>query len=278
MYNSFRKKAVVGIGFVSLALLAQSVSADIVSFQQGLDNIFVTGYAGTEDNQIMDPGTGFQDANIGGRNTIQIGNASPITTRRSIIRFGGLGVMAGNYASIDSARIVFRKANGPTGGGTDGIEMYAISDVNAGWVEGNSQFVVTAGESSWNSTDHPNAWIGGGGGGTLGALQDTLLGVSGNDAANTFYSFDLDPALVNQWITGVNAGVVMKELLEIDGGGSGTDLQIEMYSSEFGAIADAPVRPRLEITYTVPEPATLVLLSLGGLVMLGRRSLRGSRS
>ena len=275
MYKSLGRTATVCLGFVSLALLAQPAPAVVVDFQQGLDNIFVAGYAGTEDNQIMDPGTGFQDSNIGGRNTIQIGNASSITTRRSILRFTGLDVMAGSYSSIDAARIVLRKANAPAGIGTDGMEMYAISDINADWVEGNSQFVVTAGESSWNSKAHPTPWIGGGGGGTLGSLQDTLPGVSGNDPVNTFYSFDLDPALVNQWITGVNAGVVIKELLEIDGAGSGTDLQIEMYSSEFGTIADAPVRPRLEITYTViPEPASVGLLGLGGLALLIRRGLR----
>ena len=277
MYNSLRKTSIVCLGFVSVGLLAQPVSANLVTFQEGGNNIFVAGYAGTDDNQIMDPGTGFQDANIGGRNAIQVGNASSITTRRSILRFGGLGVMAGSYASIDAARIILTKVNGPTGGGTDGMEMYAISDNNADWVEGVSQFVVTAGESSWNSKAHGTSlWIGGGGGGTLGALQDTLLGVSGNDAANTLYSFDLDPALVNQWITGVNAGVVIKELLEIDGAGSGTDLQIELGSAEFGGQGD---RPLLEITYTViPEPATLGLFGLGGLVMLlSRRALHRMR-
>jgi hypothetical protein len=265
-----RNLTVLGIATLILVSTAASVSADTVSFQQGLDNIFVTGYAGTEDNQLMDPGTGFADANIGGRNAVQIGNASSITTRRSIVRFGGLGVMAGQYSSIDAAKIVFRKANAPAGPGTDDISVHAVADNNADWVEGNSQFVVTAGESSWNSKQHTiAAWIGGGGGGALGAPMDTVVGASSNDAANTFYEFDILPALVDQWITGINAGVVFKEVNEIDGAGSGTELQIEWYSSEFGAIADAPVRPRLEITFTpIPEPATFGLLGLASLLMM----------
>ena len=76
MCNSLRRASTVCLGFVSLGLFAQPVFADLVTFQEGGNNIFVAGYAGTDDNQIMDPGTGFQDANIGGRNAIQIGNAS----------------------------------------------------------------------------------------------------------------------------------------------------------------------------------------------------------
>jgi hypothetical protein len=233
---------------LTLLAPARMVTADVVSFQEGANNTFIAGYAATDDNQLMDPGTGFGNANIGGRNAIQVGDASSITTRRAILRFGNLGVMSGAFSSIDSARIVLTKVNGPTGGGTDGMEMYAISDTNAGWVEGTGQFVVQAGSSSWDFTADPAPWIGGGGGGALGPLQDTLPGVSGNDAGGTIYSFDLDPALVTQWINGgTNAGVVIKELLELDGAGSGTDLQIELGASEFGDLAD---RPRLEITYT----------------------------
>jgi hypothetical protein len=276
MYNSLSKRAIVCLGFLSLALLAQSVPADVVSFQDGTDNIFVTGYAGTEDNQMLGAVpccSGFEDSNMGSRNALQIGNASAGSTRRSIIRFTGLSVMSGAYASIDSARIVLWKVNGNTGGPTDGMQMYAIDNANADWVEGGGNFTPASddGSSSWNSKAHPTAWVGGAGGGTLGALQDTLAGVSGSDAPNTLYSFDLDPALVDQWITGINAGVLVKDENDFDA----NHLQIEVGSAEFG---DSFARPRLEITYTVPEPASLVLLSLGGLVMLGRRSLRGLRS
>src|SRR3990170_4293137 len=48
------------MAFVIMAALAQCASAATAIFQDGLD-----GYAGTEDNQILDPGTGFQDANVG---------------------------------------------------------------------------------------------------------------------------------------------------------------------------------------------------------------------
>jgi hypothetical protein len=262
---------VVGITLLMLVSAVPSSVAETVSFQEG-----ISGYAGTDDNQLMDPGTGFQNDNMGARNATQLGNASSITTRRVILRFD-VSSLAGLYNSIDSATITLRNANGPTGGGTDSADMYAISDSNAGWVEGVGNFTPAAndGSSSWVSSAHPTAWVGGGGGGTLGALQDSIPNVSGNDAPNTFYVFTLDPSLVDHWITTANAGVVIKEGNEIDGAGSGTDLQIEFYSAQFGAIADAPVRPKLEVTYTaIPEPATLSLLGLASLLMVGCRRKR----
>jgi hypothetical protein len=247
--------------FICLLLLPWTTSAEVVSFQQGGNNIFVAGYSGTDDAQILgaDPCcSGFEDANIGGKNATQIGNASGASTRRTLIRFTGLNVMAGQFSSIDSAKIVLRKANGPTGGGTDDIEMVAVDDMNADWVEG-AQILFPAsidGSCSWNSKADPTAWVGGAGGGTIGATQDTIVAVSGNDAPNTNYEFDIDPALVEQWINGgTNGGMLIKEVNEFDGAGSGTDLQIEWYAAEFGTIGDVPNRPRLEITYSVAAPA-----------------------
>ena len=242
--------------FVIMAALAQCASAATAIFQDGLN-----GYAGTEDNQILDPGTGFDNANVGGRNTFQLGNASPISTRRLLLRFD-VSSLAGKFTSIDSATITLKKANLPAGPGTDDAEMYAIADNNADWVEGTGVFVVQNGSSSWNSKRHNEAgglWIGdqpgdpftSGGGGALGALQDTLVGVSSNDPVNTLYTWDLDPALVTQWVTGVNAGVLFKEAIELDDFGSGTELQLDFYSSEYGDfVADAPQHPKLEVQFT----------------------------
>ena len=243
-----RIKLLIVVGIVSLIMVVATQKASAAAtavFQDGLN-----GYAGTEDNQILDPGTGFQDDNVGGRNAMQLGNASPTTTRRSILRFD-VSSLASLSTGVVSAKITLKKVNAAAGPGTDDAEMYAIADNNADWVEGNSQFAVTAGESSWNSKQHgTSTWIGGGGGGTLGALQDTIVGVSSNDLPNTLYTWDLDPALVDQWITGVNGGVLIKEANEFDGLGSGTELQIEFGSSEFGdPINDAPQHPKLEITF-----------------------------
>ena len=273
MSKSFCRLKLAGIGLVALVLWAGPGYTEVVSFQQGANNAFVAGYAGTEDNQILgaDPCcTGFEDANVGGRNATQVGNASGASTRRTLIRFTGLEVMAGEFASIDAAMIVLRKANGATGGGTDDIEMVAIDDANADWVEGNGNYAPASvdGSSSWYSKAHPTAWVGGDGGGALGATQHTIFAVSANDAPNTNYEFDVDPTLVEQWINGgTNAGMLVKEVNEFDGVGSGTDLQIEWYSSEHGVAGDIPNRPRLEITYTavVPaDPANIVGLSVTG--------------
>lgn len=245
---------------VIMGALVPCASAATAIFQNGLND-----YAGTEDNQILDPGTGFDNANVGGRNTFQLGNGSPVSTRRLLLRFD-VSSLAGKFTSIDSATITLKKANGPAGSGIDDAEMYAIADNNADWVEGNSMFVVTNGQSSWNSKKHNvegGLWIGdqpsdpftSGGGGALGALQDTLVGVSSNDPVNTLYTWDLDPALVTQWVNGINAGVLFKEAIENDGIGTGTELQLDFYSSEYGNFfADAPQHPKLEVHFT---PLTL---------------------
>ena len=251
-----RIKFLIVTGTVSLIMVAATHKAAAVAtavFQDGLN-----GYAGTEDNQILDPGTGFDDANVGGRNAMQLGNGSPSSTRRSILRFD-VSSLASLSTGVVSAKITLKKVNAAAGPGTDDAEMWAIADNNADWVEGTSIFVVTPGESSWNSKQHgTSTWIGdqpgdpftSGGGGLLGPLQDTIVGVSSNDLPNTLYTWNLDPTLVDQWITGINAGVLIKEANELDGNGSGTELQIEFGSKEFGdPILDAPQHPKLEITF-----------------------------
>src|ERR1700752_5137839 len=101
----------IGFGLV-VVVFAPSAQAASITFQQDVPNTFYPGgYTATGDNQILGYG-GFEGANVGARNTVQLGTGSPGQGRRVIVRFDGLAPMAGTYASIDSAQIVLRKASG----------------------------------------------------------------------------------------------------------------------------------------------------------------------
>ena len=254
---------------VSLLLVsgAQTVAQETVIFQDGTTNVFVTEYAGTHDNQILNYGT-WQTTNVGGRNTFMAGTGVAGGIRRPILRFTGLEVMVGGYTSIDSARIVLNKASvaefflGPI---TD-LDMHAITDANAGWIEGNGIFVdAVVGESAWNWHDFlsgvDNGWAAGPGafedGDMVGGGATPLSTVQGGAEQDLYteYSFDIPAALVEQWITGgPNAGVIVKIRDEVNVGAA-----IQMHTSEFGDfIADAIRHPLLEITYTSSTPTYLM--------------------
>ena len=246
------------------------VGQETVIFQDGADNVFVTGYTGTHDNQILNYGT-WQTANVGARNTFQTGTGLPGGIRRPILRFTGLDVMGGAYTSIDSARIVLKKAASPDflNGPITDMDMHAITNANAGWIEGNGVFAPAAvGESAWDFHDYVddgtgvnNGWAAGPGpfedgdmmGG--GAIPLDTVQAGAEQPLYTEYSFDIPVALVEQWITGgPNAGVIVKIRDEVNVGAA-----IQMHTSEFGDfVADAARHPLLEITYTPSAPTFLL--------------------
>ena len=267
------------VSIVSVMAVSVVQADDIVHFYDGAgsgaqgpasDNPFhqPAGYAGTEDNQILGYG-GWETANVGARTTFQIGTGNRAGIRRPIICFTGLDVMSG--LTVTGARIRLRKATAPEAHqDTDAdIDMYAMTVANAGWIDGTGVFVpALPGESAWNWHDEPNGWAGTGGpfddATDLGALQDSIV-ADGEDAANTEYVFELDIPLVQGWIDNpsTNAGVIIKIRDEANVG-----VAVQCYASEINYWN--PYRPHLEIDYT-PEPATIGLLSLGGLAMLRRK-------
>jgi len=236
------------LGCIAFLVMVSGVQAQTtITFQPGFDNAFVTDYRGLEDNMMLDDWTGFGWANCGATNSNWIGNGSNSGARRSIQRWTGLEVLNGHAAlaglTLTSATVTIVKANGVEySGNTDGISVYAISDANAGWVEGTGNYEHAAlnGGASWEGMEYTGGafvpWVGGGGalgsgdsnmevgdlnasaprvgkfgGGFDGALQDTIT-ANPWDPTLTEYTYSLDTALVMQWISGgTNAGVILKQ-------------------------------------------------------------------
>jgi hypothetical protein len=272
-------------GVIVAALTGQRAAAATVSFAEGITNAFVTNYSGTHDTMVVNT-PDWEDTNTGGRTSVQAGTGyaggASAQRRRILLRFDNLNVMAGQYASIDSAKVVWKKLAVSGGGSSADVDMFLIHTNNVGWVEGTGSFTpAQPGEATWNNRAHPSTpWAGSPG---LEGAGDIFNPSSPTDTVNmafydpidTGYEFDLLPGTVNAWINGTfpNAGLLFKQ----------SDDQIpaihELYSSEYNGTNAVNLRPRLVIEYTplagsalgVPEPSTMALLLLVGALWAARR-------
>jgi hypothetical protein len=271
----------VWTGAFCAAVLMTAVAQASVIYQDGENNILVQNYAGTSDNTLLTGSNTARNANYGAFRTFLVaGGAKP---RRALLRFD-LSSLAGNYTSIDHATLHLT-IDSFTGSGT--VSVYRIADGNAGWVEGTSASdgaLVTpnAGESTWNNlaydATNPVAWTGGAGLGLPG-YETPQIGSFSFDAQTTagqVISIDLPVGMVNDWITGTNAGLLLRFADET----SMTGL-IQFDSGEAAISGGVNPRPALEISYSVPEPAT-GLIGLGGimglLLLRNDRALRQGKS
>jgi hypothetical protein len=221
--------------------------ADTVTFQHLRSNDFVASYTGVRDTELL--ASGFADYNAGGRTTMQW-NAE----REAILRFGDVNVMAGQYNGISSAKIVLTKATVSELSSPFFVDMFQISDANAGWGAGSSMIApASPGEATWNNRAHPGtSWDGSPGLSTPGvdyvatALDSVEL--DPEDPHNlTFYEWDISTSLVSQWITGgVNAGVKLKLASAVNPG-------LQVYTSDF---AFTQFTPRLVVDYEPLVPST----------------------
>jgi len=272
---------------VVAVLAGQRAAAATVAFADGITNAFVSNYQGTHDTMIVNTAD-WEDTNTGGRNSVQVGTGyaggASAQRRRLLIRFDNLNVLAGQYASITSAKVILKKLSISGGGSSADVDMFITGFGNAGWNEGTGNFTPAQfGEATWNNLAHPSTpWTGGPGLDGSGGLVtpnnplDTV-NFAFYDPLDTAYEFQLSTGLVNAWITEStsvpNAGLVFKQV----------DEQIpaihELYSSEYNGANAVNLRPRLEIEYIplaasaegVPEPSTMVLLLLAGSLLAARR-------
>lgn len=184
-------------------LFAKSSHATVVSFQDAIE-----GYLGTEDTILIE---GAELKNYGTTTRI-----SAMNDRSGILRFDisflDDELAPGDHIQVNSAYITVTctYANNEKT-----VSMHQIYDANANWIEGaRSSQPAEDGEPCWaylaNNSVASNRidWAGSPGMQSAGVDYNPVAEDSVQAAALGDYQFDLTPALVEQWITGVNAGVV----------------------------------------------------------------------
>jgi hypothetical protein len=267
----------LSIGILTLAAIAvgsTSTFADSVSIGASKDvTIF-------KDN--------FNNSSGGGNGLFAGTNGVP-SPRRALIAFDVAGsVPAGAVIQAVQLTLTLGQAAGG-GGGTGGVNGSPIIDlfrVSQNWGEGTAQSGGTAdslsgqgqgaaagtGDATWNaamfSATTPTLWTTPGG--DFAASASATLQIVGT-TLSTPYSWTTTSALVadvQSWLdspTG-NFGWILKNEDEV-----ATQTFRAFYSRN---TATAGLRPVLQITYAVPEPATLLFIVSGltGLVILRKSS------
>jgi len=166
------------------------------------------------------------------------------------------------------------------------LRFWQMNPANAAWTQNSGMSGTTGAYLNQTSYESPGdadgtAWASGGIfnviPGDLGNQigQQSLTGVE----ENVTYSFSLDAATVNSWLTDstlANAGLVFH--MTNDENPATASRFIYFLSMNSGA--SGAMLPQLEVTYdAIPEPSVVGLLLLGGVAALGvRRQLRKSVS
>jgi hypothetical protein len=233
---------------VSVSLCAAEVRTETLVLQNGLN-----GYAGTDDNLL-----GWYDASTGTKNngtflTGQVGNGRLDRPMNTLLRFSGLNVLQGQYTSIDSVTLTLTQSRDDRPVEDMVGKVLQVSDGNAGWVEGTGNWVTALpGEScgyykAYYPTS-PTPWVGGygleGEGGTAGEMGSFT--VAGYQPTNTSYNISLPTTVIEQWINGINAGMLIKDDPRV--GNAPLNTQYWPYHSSGSATATG--RPKLTIEYT----------------------------
>jgi hypothetical protein len=220
--------------------------ADTLVLQDGLN-----GYDGTDDNMLnWDPAGGLK--NNGTYLVGQVGNSYLSDPMNSILRFSGLEVLLGQYSSIDSVTLTL--SSSAVWGAKPSTEMtgtvFQLADGNAGWVEGVGNWEdALDGEScgyykAYDAVTPANStpWLGGSGadgaGGTAGTMATFTIAATPTEG--TAFDIDLDTTVIEQWINGINAGMLIKD----------TPRQADTFPYHSSNSAATALRPMLTIEYT----------------------------
>ena len=196
------------LGLFVVGLMGGLAPAEVVSFQQGVDNEFVddpeNGYQGTDDSTVHSGNRADQNAG-----TYHVGpvGLSPWGghVSRGLLRFD-LSAMAGQYSDINSVSLKLYSDSKKVSPQT--FSLYAIKPANADWLEGTVQWAAETGSSCWNYKAYdeaePTAWAGSEGLGTPDVdYYATALGTFGTT----------EGGLVEAGLGGI-AGLTLKDLID----------------------------------------------------------------
>ena len=257
-------------------------SADTVVLQDGVD-----GYDGTENNSLKSP---YAHANFGGDATMAVANKWKDWRYTGILSFGVTGVVAGGLTTAaGDATITITRSTGKDK--FTGVQMWALNDADVGWVEGSqsggTESEVGASDPSGHTHDKDaggQAWAGGDGPGKKydwtgytyergpdpGDAGYTLLDEIASSSEGVAYDFTVPQAVLQGWLDGTNPGVLFSAEQPdnwYQTSSQGYRTQTTWHSNEAATVSQ---RPKLMFE-VIPEPATLIVLGLGGLAMLLRR-------
>ena len=262
---------VIGLAAV-LALAGSSAMGDVIVYQQGETNALLAGnYDGQEDSRLI-ARSDLADKNYGASTQgVRVHSSSYID--RVAVRWD-LSSLAGQYLAINSVKLTLTSRGKTKGTGT--VAAHAILPANSSWVEGTSFGAIETGASCWNYAQYDTAaWAGSGGCGSAGTDHDATalgsLGFTNGQSGEFEIVFDgLDAAglkaLIDAWsgAQAGNAGFLLKLADE-----NTDDDRFEFYDDEDAGVNPTP---KLTIDYTViPEPASAMLVLLGGLALARRR-------
>lgn len=220
------------------------VAADVVVWEEEASNEFVSDFSGTEDTHISSSEPTFNFGN--GVTEDQVNEIGPGT--KSLIRFD-LSAFEGQFSQIKSIELQLSiSLVSNDSGGT--IDVFAISQANADWVEGTApkDGGLQEGSSSWDAPRQgSSAWAGSPGLGTPGTdhSSDPLVSVSVSSTGTNKFKFEGSTseltALVETWTSPTtNAGILLS---------TEDDATFRFRSSErfFSNFGQAP--PTLRIDY-----------------------------
>jgi len=259
---------------IGVSVLASPALGTLVTYKTGYPDPFTGAtYDGTEDTILYE---GAPNNNYGAHNIRFTVGASYVQgdwdRRRSPLRFD-LSSLAGQYEAILSATLRIQVED-PEVDAANTLKAYRFTDANVDWVEGSSLGPAAAGESTWNYRQHPGTdnWLGTQASDYVGGLGAQIASVAFDStlAAGDWLELEFnDPSVIDDWVTGTNAGLLLRVVDETEPDAS----KISFFSSDH---ATAALHPELVLDIAVPEPSMAVVfcglvLAAGSLRSIARR-------